>query len=103
MKDSRSQWIATDCTICYHSCGMNVLVEDGRIKKVEGLKDHPLNKGRLCPKGEKAIDLVYWSAPGDSKHGGSGPASSGAWCAGGYGAPRAPPWKGSTPPISGHC
>jgi anaerobic selenocysteine-containing dehydrogenase len=38
---------------------MNVLVEDGRIKKVEGLKDHPLNKGRLCPKGEKAIELVY--------------------------------------------
>jgi anaerobic selenocysteine-containing dehydrogenase len=34
-------------------------VEDGRIKKVEGLKDHPLNKGQLCPKGEKAIELVY--------------------------------------------
>jgi anaerobic selenocysteine-containing dehydrogenase len=38
---------------------MNVLVEDGRITKVEGLKDHPLNKGQLCPKGEKAIELVY--------------------------------------------
>src|SRR4030043_1505490 len=59
MKDSKSKWIATDCTICYHSCGMNVLVEDGRIKKVEGLKDHPLNKGQLCPKGEKAIEMVY--------------------------------------------
>ncbi len=52
-------WIATDCTICYHSCGMNVLVEEGRITKVEGLKDHPLNRGRLCPKGERAIELVY--------------------------------------------
>jgi len=59
MESQKSQWIATDCTICYHSCGMNVLVEDGRIKKVEGLKDHPLNKGQLCPKGEKAIELVY--------------------------------------------
>jgi anaerobic selenocysteine-containing dehydrogenase len=38
---------------------MNALVEDGRIVKVEGLKDHPLNRGRLCPKGERAIDLVY--------------------------------------------
>ncbi len=38
---------------------MNVLVEDDRITKVEGLKDHPLNKGKLCPKGEKAIELVY--------------------------------------------
>jgi len=38
---------------------MNVLVEEGRITKVQGLKDHPLNKGRLCPKGAKAIELVY--------------------------------------------
>ena len=59
MVDPRSKWVATDCTICYHSCGMNVLVENGRIKKVEGLKDHPLNRGQLCPKGEKAIELVY--------------------------------------------
>jgi formate dehydrogenase (coenzyme F420) alpha subunit len=59
MKNSESKWIATDCTICYHSCGMNVLVEKGRITKVEGLKDHPLNKGRLCPKGERAIEMVY--------------------------------------------
>lgn len=54
-----SKWVATDCTICYHSCGMNVLVEDGKIVKVEGLKDHPLNRGQLCPKGHRAIDLVY--------------------------------------------
>jgi len=59
MKNSESKWIATDCTICYHSCGMKVRVEEGRITQVEGLKDHPLNKGRLCPKGERAIELVY--------------------------------------------
>jgi len=38
---------------------MRVLVDEGRITKVEGLKEHPLNKGRLCPKGERAIELVY--------------------------------------------
>ena len=59
MKNSESKWVATDCTLCYHSCGTNVLVEEGRITKVQGLKDHPLNKGRLCPKGAKAIELVY--------------------------------------------
>jgi anaerobic selenocysteine-containing dehydrogenase len=59
MGSQKSKWIATDCTTCYHSCGMNVLVEEGRITKVEGLKDHPLTKGRLCPKGAKAIELVY--------------------------------------------
>ncbi|HMK51088.1 MAG TPA: molybdopterin-dependent oxidoreductase [Thermodesulfobacteriota bacterium] len=56
---SQSQWVSTDCTICYHSCGTEVLVEEGRITKIRGLKDHPLNKGRLCPKGARAIELVY--------------------------------------------
>jgi formate dehydrogenase (coenzyme F420) alpha subunit len=59
MKNPKSEWIATDCTICYHSCGMEVWVEGGRITKIRGLKDHPLNKGRLCPKGARAIELVY--------------------------------------------
>jgi formate dehydrogenase (coenzyme F420) alpha subunit len=59
MESQKSKWIAIDCTICYHSCGMNVLVEDGRIIRIEGLRDHPLNKGQLCPKGERAIELVY--------------------------------------------
>lgn len=38
---------------------MEVLVEEGRITRVKGLKDHPLNKGRLCPKGARAAELVY--------------------------------------------
>ena len=59
MEDSKSRWVATDCTICYHSCGTEVLVEEGRIKKIRGLKEHPLNKGRLCPKGARAIEMVY--------------------------------------------
>jgi len=38
---------------------MEVLVEGDRITKVRGLKDHPLNRGRLCPKGARAMELVY--------------------------------------------
>ncbi len=59
MGHSESKWISTDCTICYHSCGMEVLVEEGRITKVRGLKDHPLNQGKLCPKGARVIEMVY--------------------------------------------
>ncbi|MBW1912826.1 MAG: molybdopterin-dependent oxidoreductase, partial [Deltaproteobacteria bacterium] len=51
--------ILTDCTLCYHSCGCRVTVEDGRAVKVEGLESHPLNKGRLCPKGEAALENIY--------------------------------------------
>lgn len=51
--------IFTDCTLCYHSCGTKVTVEDGKAVKVEGLESHPLNKGELCPKGEAALDNIY--------------------------------------------
>jgi len=51
--------ILTDCTLCYHSCGTKVTVEDGIAVKVEGLESHPLNKGKLCPKGEATLDNIY--------------------------------------------
>jgi anaerobic selenocysteine-containing dehydrogenase len=34
-------------------------MEDGRVISVEGLSDHPVNKGRLCSKGYSAVDLLY--------------------------------------------
>jgi formate dehydrogenase (coenzyme F420) alpha subunit len=51
--------VLTDCTLCYHSCGTVVTVEDGVATKVRGLDSHPLNKGMLCPKGRAALDNVY--------------------------------------------
>lgn len=51
--------ILTDCTLCYHSCGAKVTVEDGKAVKIRGLESHPLNKGRLCPKGANALDVIY--------------------------------------------
>ena len=53
------QEILTDCTLCYHSCGAKVTVEDGKAVKIRGLESHPLNKGRLCPKGANALDVIY--------------------------------------------
>ncbi|NTU59879.1 MAG: molybdopterin-dependent oxidoreductase, partial [Deltaproteobacteria bacterium] len=51
--------VLTDCTLCYHSCGTRVTVTDGKAVKVEGLESHPINHGKLCPKGEAALDAVY--------------------------------------------
>jgi anaerobic selenocysteine-containing dehydrogenase len=61
-----TQEVYTDCTLCYHSCGTVVTVEEGRAVKVEGLKSHPLNKGELCPKGEAALSHIY--SPERLKH-----------------------------------
>ncbi len=51
--------IMTDCTLCYHSCGCRVSVEDGKAVKIRGLESHPLNRGRLCPKGANALATIY--------------------------------------------
>lgn len=56
---SSSKTILTDCTLCYHSCGCEVTVEDGRAVKILGLASHPLSKGELCPKGQYALENVY--------------------------------------------
>ena len=51
--------ILTDCTLCYHSCGTRVTVENGKATKIKGLESHPINKGRLCPKGANALEVIY--------------------------------------------
>jgi anaerobic selenocysteine-containing dehydrogenase len=51
--------VKTDCTLCQHSCGIEVTVRDGVAVKMAGLKDHPLTGGELCPKGEAMLECVY--------------------------------------------
>ena len=58
MKES-VQMVKTSCQLCHLSCGMNVYVKGGKIVRIEGMPEHPLNEGVLCPKGEAAIDYVY--------------------------------------------
>ena len=44
-------WVATTCGYCSVGCGMFVGVKDGRAVSVRGNPDHPVNLGKLCPKG----------------------------------------------------
>jgi anaerobic selenocysteine-containing dehydrogenase len=47
------------CRSCHGGCGVLLHVEDGRLVKVEGDRESPLNHGRLCPIGTITVDLVY--------------------------------------------
>ena len=49
----------TNCIGCVWGCGINAYVEDGKLVKIEGMTEHPLNEGGLCPRGENLIDFVY--------------------------------------------
>lgn len=49
----------TICRLCPSCCGMNVYVEGNRVNRVEGLPEDPRTRGRLCPKGRAALDVLY--------------------------------------------
>ncbi|KAA0546032.1 molybdopterin-dependent oxidoreductase [Bacillus sp. BGMRC 2118] len=36
---------------CWDSCGFTVTVTDGKISKIDGDKDHPITKGKICGRG----------------------------------------------------
>ena len=44
-------WVSTTCGYCSVGCGMFVGVKDGKAVSVRGNPNHPVNLGKLCPKG----------------------------------------------------
>ncbi|MGB2141549.1 MAG: molybdopterin oxidoreductase family protein [Candidatus Puniceispirillaceae bacterium] len=49
----------TTCYMCACRCGINVHLKDGKIRYIEGNKDHPVNQGVLCAKGSAGIMQHY--------------------------------------------
>ena len=47
------------CNICYRMCGVLVHLKEGRVIKVEGNPLHPINRGKLCMRGQAALQGVY--------------------------------------------
>lgn len=50
--------VPTMCLNCSTVCGMIAKVEDGRIHKLEGNPNDPNSRGKLCAKGQAAINMV---------------------------------------------
>ncbi|HEV2325778.1 MAG TPA: nitrate reductase [Terracidiphilus sp.] len=45
------KWVNTTCGYCSVGCGMQLGVKEGRVVSVRGNPNHPVNTGKLCPKG----------------------------------------------------
>ncbi|MFL0365075.1 molybdopterin-dependent oxidoreductase [Pseudobacillus sp. 179-B 2D1 NHS] len=46
------KWVYSTCNICSVGCGCYTAVKDGEIVGIKGNSEHPINRGRLGPKGE---------------------------------------------------
>ncbi|MBI2205636.1 MAG: molybdopterin-dependent oxidoreductase [Candidatus Rokubacteria bacterium] len=54
-----SSWFATVCRECPAGCGALARNREGRIVKVEGNPDHPVNRGALCARGQASMQQLY--------------------------------------------
>ena len=52
-------WFATVCRECSAGCGLLAKSREGRIVKVEGNPDHPVNRGALCATGQASLLSTY--------------------------------------------
>ncbi len=49
----------TTCYMCACRCGIKVHLKNGKVRYIEGNRDHPVNKGVLCGKGAAGIMQHY--------------------------------------------
>ena len=51
-------WVKTTCGYCSVGCGMEIGVKEGRAITVRGNEGHPVNRGKLCPKGLSEHEIL---------------------------------------------
>ena len=53
--------IPTFCSLCGPTmgCGIYCYVKDGRLVRVEGMKESPRNRGKLCPRAFASVQWLY--------------------------------------------
>jgi len=52
-------YYASTCRECAAGCGIHVRVREGRAVKIEGNPESPINAGRLCARGQAALQGLY--------------------------------------------
>jgi anaerobic selenocysteine-containing dehydrogenase len=86
-------WKPSICTLCPAGCGLMVrvmegeaevvrngelgLIKMGLAKKLEGNPNHPINQGKLCPRGQAGLQITYHPDRVKSPLKRSGPRGSG--------------------------
>jgi anaerobic selenocysteine-containing dehydrogenase len=55
----KADYYASSCRACPAGCGILVRISEGRARKVEGNPDHPVNRGKLCARGQAIMQELY--------------------------------------------
>ena len=52
-------YYASTCTGCSQVCGILIKTREGRPIKIDGNPDHPINRGKICAKGQASVLNLY--------------------------------------------
>lgn len=55
----KPNFYASTCTGCNSSCGILIKTREGRPIKIDGNPEHPVNRGKICAKGQASILNLY--------------------------------------------
>jgi len=59
MVTGEATWYASTCRECPAGCGVIAKSREGRLIKLEGNPHHPINQGKLCMRGQAALQSLY--------------------------------------------
>jgi molybdopterin-containing oxidoreductase family iron-sulfur binding subunit len=59
MVTGKATWYASTCRECPAGCGILAKNREGRVIKVEGNPLHPINRGKICMRGQAALQGIY--------------------------------------------
>ncbi len=54
-----ANYYASTCTSCRNACGILVKTREGRPIKINGNDEHPVNRGKVCARGQASILNLY--------------------------------------------
>ena len=57
---SKQEIKSTTCYMCACRCGIKVTLEGNKVRFIQGNRNHPVNKGVLCAKGNAGIMKKVW-------------------------------------------
>ncbi|MFP4255473.1 MAG: molybdopterin-dependent oxidoreductase [Desulfobacterales bacterium] len=58
-EDGPSKYENTVCAMCQGGCGITVRKIKERAVKIEGMSEHPVNNGSVCPMGISSLQYLY--------------------------------------------
>ncbi|MBW1696223.1 MAG: molybdopterin-dependent oxidoreductase [Deltaproteobacteria bacterium] len=77
--DGEVSYVNSVCELCPGGCGITVRKIDDRAIKIEGMKGHPVNDGRICILGLSGLQLLYGPTRITTPLKRSGKRGSGSW------------------------